>query len=199
MLEQTCRSVFAYFYEKVYKQACPSAILYGDKANECLQGFAERLDDHNNPGSTFVYDYVLYQFGRYYEKIQKKILGGPTGRITLLMVFGAKPHEVYDNRRRDREFMITHSPLLTELNVSKEELSSKKGVNFTEKKINVSRTYCDPTKKIASEGPEPLETCIDINDLYSPTDPSCQECTDKEKCKVKLKELYPRIYKSKNL
>lgn len=199
-LDRLCRDTFVYFYEKVYKSPCPDLISDSKEAEAVLNEFAKYIDNkyQRSVGPNYVYSYVLFQFSRYYDQMKKNVIKNPTGKITIKLVFGERALEIYESRRTDMDFMLNHSPLILEVKVSKSELAFKKGVIFTDTKMQSKPGYRDPLKAISSSGDDPLSTCEETTDLYDHNDPSCESCSMNVQCKQLLKTKYPNIYKRKN-
>lgn len=197
-LEEICRHTFTYFFEKVYKISCPPGIIDAPRAKDAMDNFGEIIKKKygKSAGPAYIYDYVLYQYGRYWTKAVDNSLGGPTGKITPIMVFGMKSLQFYEKRNLKMEFMLQNSPLISVCGVSKAELSFKKGIRYQE--IVKRGKYRDTVKAIASVSDNPLQTCLDMTDLFDDQDPACQRCPMKDRCKITLKKTYPNIYKRRN-
>lgn len=202
-LERICREVFSYFYEKIYKSPCSSSLLDSERTLKAYSAFCKILTTKYDKSANveYVWSYVLFQFGRYYNAIKENTLKDPSGKITPMMVFGKSAYTVFEDRRVEMDFMLERSPLITVEQISKREFSFRKGIEFTniDKPIEkqLSNFYRDPVKAIASRGEGALETCIDSTDLYNDQDISCQRCIDHKECKEMLKDMYPKIYKER--
>lgn len=200
-LENICREVFSFFYEKVYKTPCPPALLDSERSQSSYVSFCKILNNKYGESANvdYVWMYVLFQYGRYYTAIKENTLKDPTGKITPLIVFGKSAYKVYEERRVEMDFMAEKGPLVTVEQITKREFSVRKGIEFSaDKKIEKHVSiYRDPVKVIASKGEGALDTCIDETDLYDDQDPSCQRCPDQKECKETLKDIYPKIYKKR--
>lgn len=202
-IEYLAKEIFTFFYEKVYKQPCPIGVYDSERALSSMEEFSKRIRTKykKSAGANYVYSYVLYQFGRYYEKMKKNELKTPSGKMTVPIIFGAKPHQMFEDRNVKMDFMLEKSPLIIIEKASKEELRFKKGIDFNEKKATTSthgtRGHKDPIKAISASGEKPLDTCQDLTDLYDSHDGSCVICRDQVACKALLKKALPELYKQK--
>lgn len=203
-IEYLSKEIFAFFYEKVYKQPCPIGVYNSDRAVAAVEDFAERLRSKykKSVGANYVYNYILFHFGRYYDKIKKGEFKTPSGRMTMSLVFGAKPHQVFEDRNVKMDFMLEKSPLILIEKASKQELIFKKGIDFEERKATSVHTLGargrkDPIKAISASGENPLDTCRDMTDLYDPLDGACLICPAQIACKALLREQLPALYARK--
>lgn len=200
-IEYLSKEIFTFFYEKVYKQPCPVSIYDSERAQLCIEEFARRLKlkYKKSAGANYVYSYVLFQFGRYYDKIKADQIKTPNGKIAVPIIFGAKPHQVFEDRNVRMDFMLEKSPLILREGASKQELRFKKGIDFEERKAATvgTRGSKDPIKAIAASGEKPLDTCRDMTDLYDSNDGACIICSAQKECKALLKNLLPEVYKRK--
>lgn len=190
-IEFVAREIFSYFYQLAYKFKPLNPSLYGPEGMRVFKGFEERLKKEygDSIGPQFIYDYTLFQFGRYITKIENNAFtsGGP---ITPAMVYGKKPHlEIYNKRNRDMEFMLNHSPLIKKYGASILNCQSATGIQF-EIPFEKPKGYRDPTKAVASAGGNALDLCLEMTDLFDKNDPSCQRCSDAQKCAAKKLEIY---------
>lgn len=199
-LDYVCKQSFAYFYEKVYLKPCSSLLIDSEKSLKAVKSFVFGLKKKygTSVGAEYVFIYLLFQFGRYLEKIEKDTFASGT-KITPVMVFGHTAFDVYQKRNQKMDFITERNPLVIKYKIQKKELEFRKGIEFGVKVSQSERElYKDPIKAIASKGENPLGTCEDMTDLFNDNDPSCTNCIDKEKCKTRLKEWYPHIYKERN-
>lgn len=197
------REIFKFFYEKAYHEPTSTSVCWSDRARNCLDEFEARIEKKygDRVGPTYIYNYVLFHYSRYYDKIKANAFKTPTGRITVPMVFGAKPHQMFEDRNVAMDFMLAKSPMIIIEKASKEELKFKRGIDFAERpavvKQSATRGRKDPIKAIAASGEKPLDTCQDMTDLYDSADGACVICPDQVACKALLKKVLPELYKQK--
>lgn len=197
-VEFICKGLFVYFYKKLYRKPCSTYVSESDKAMSSYNGFRVLLKDKysTSVGVEYIWNYGLFQFGRYLSKIEGGTVGF-NGEITPAMIFGKKAFEVFEKRRTDMDFITKGNPLIVKYKVSIDEFIKTAGISVNKPKLS-TKSVVNNIKQIVIRYPDPLITCIDMTDLYNPLDKSCKKCVDKEKCIKMLAELYPKVFKERS-
>lgn len=188
---KTIYRFYDYFYNKKY--GTNFLLSKTDKNDSVCQTFLELLEGQYGVCShNTLFNYFIFQFD-YWETV--KINKAYGGQIQLAYIIGKKAFNRYKNRDQSFDWKFSKLSIIQKYGLSEQDLIEKPVKVKHRVKSGVDT---EAAIKLASYNTEEgYELCGDYSTLYHHKSSICLGCNYQQKCKERLKGMYPGIYKDR--
>jgi len=172
-----------------------------------IYNFSKYLKDKHKEyiSLDWIFDYFNYQF-TYWDwwKVQKE-KNGNDSTIMANWVLGQKALKRFLSKTQKDSYFY-HSSFFSKYKIQKQEIINLIELKFLfldiieeeeEKILNPLNILEEETKKKYYNTIEGFSSCLNFTSLFKFTSPLCKECSWKIKCKIVLKQNYPKLYQKR--
>lgn len=141
-------------------------------------------------GEDFLWDYFIFQFQYWHTATLEN---NYSDKIIIAWIVGKKAFERWEERDREKDWMIDKAAIINLYGLDKNSLYTKREQVIQMNNYDSSA----PIRKKYLNTDEGFALCVQFTTLFNPSDFSCIRCKNRVDCKELLRVNYSKLYQQR--